>query len=137
MKKAFLLFVLLVTVQLVSAQSEAQHTFIHSFLENVTQHQDQAIINQMEKSYRKEQLKFLGGNTAQFLNELLSGTDINSGEWTNIQFDDILRIEVAEVVEQADGNFEYIFRIRTESADLLCSLLLHVGKRFGFEGARG
>lgn len=106
-------------------------------MDNVMQHNDKGVLKHMDKAYRKEQIKFLNGNTTQFLNELLSGTSVLTGEWTNISFENILKIEVAEVIALEDGNFEYIFRIRTESVDLMQGLLLHTGKKFGFEGARG
>lgn len=137
MKKSLFILLLLFAVQHVRAQSEAQHEFVRSFVENVSQHNSKAVMMQMEKSYRKAQLAFLDGNTEQFLDELLNGTDIGTMEWVGIRFVEILRIEVAEVVELEDGNFEYIFRVRTSNADILSRLLLHVGKKFGFEGARG
>jgi hypothetical protein len=137
MKKLLFLFLFFFSIQALHAQSEAQHAFVRSFLESVAQHDSKAVIQHLDKAYRKAQIKFLNGNTTQFLDELLNGTDIGTGEWVNIRFADITRIEVAEVVEMEDGNYEYIFRVRTGTADILSGLLLHVGKKFGFEGSRG
>lgn len=100
-------------------------------------HDEKGIIQHMDKGYRKEQIAFLDGNTEQFVDELFGGTDVLTGEYVNIKFKNILRIEVAEVVDRQDGSFEYIFRVRDGQADVMSSLLLVTGKKMGFVGARG
>ena len=91
----------------------------------------------MDKTYRKEQMAFLGGNEEQFVNELFGGTDILTDNWINIQFKNILKIEVAEVIALDDGSFTYVFRVRDSEHDLLTTLLLLKNKKMGLEGAWG
>ena len=93
----------------------------------------------LDKTYRKEQLKFLGGNKEQFVNELFGGVDQLADEYTyiNTKFNDIQKIEVAEVVPLKEGGFNYIFRIRDGEHDILKSLLLVVKPKYGFVGSSG
>lgn len=118
--------------------ADAQIAFVNKFVEAVASHDQKATLKHTEKSYRKEQLKFLGGRKEQFVNELFGGTDLFTEEYVNTRFANITKIEVAEIIDQGDGNFEYIFRIRDGKHDFLSSLFLRKNKnKFGFIGAVG
>lgn len=118
--------------------SEEQKHFVNHFISVVEAHQLKATLKCTDKIYRKEQLRFLEGRKEQFVNELFGGMDLNTNSYVNTRFNDILKIEVAEIIPQEDGSFEYIFRIRDEKHDLLKSLLLRKTKnRFGFIGSMG
>ena len=97
-----------------------------------------AVLKMTDKAYRKEQVKFLGGRKEQFINELFGGVDILTEEYINIEFANILKIEIAEVIPLENGDAEYIFRIRDGKHDVLRSLLLKKTKnKYGFIGSMG
>lgn len=91
----------------------------------------------MDKAYRTAQLTLLDGNTEQFVNELFGGIDLFTEEFVGIQFENILRIEIAEIIDLENGSFEYIFRLRDGKVDFLSSLKLVGTKKLGFVGAVG
>ncbi len=119
--------------------TEKQIKFVNKFIEAVHDHNAKKVIKLMDKSYRTDQIAFLGGNKEQFVNELFGGVDQLAAEYTyiNTKFLDIIKIEVAEVIPLDDGNFNYIFRIRDGQHDILKSLLLVVKPKYGLVGASG
>lgn len=137
MKRTLIFLLLLFASQQANAQTDAHIKFANTFIEKVTAHDQKGVIKMMEKVYRTAQLTFLDGNTEQFLNELFGGTDILSEEYVTIKFEDILRIEVAEVVDLGDGSYDYIFRVRDGKRDILSNLKLVGKKKLGFVGAVG
>jgi hypothetical protein len=133
----FLLFVGLTTHAQMQEVSDKQVKFVNTFLDVVHSHNGKKTIKMMDKKYRKDQLAFLKGNTEQFLNELFSGEDLLSGEYVSIEFANILKIEVAEVIALKEGGFTYIFRIRDGQHDILSSLFLVATGKLGLVGASG
>ena len=118
--------------------SQEQINFVNQFMEDVVGKNEKGIFKSLDKKYRKEQLRFLKGNKTQLLNELLAGSDIRTDEFVSFQIKNIIRMEVAEILELNNGDFEYIFRVRAPDKDALCSLLLRSIKgKFGFIGAVG
>ncbi len=135
---SLVLFALFIFVTPAIAQEDNQDRidFANDFAAAVKEHNNKEIFKHLDKIYRKEQTKFLGGNKTQLLNELFSGMDGDT--FVSMSIDAITKIEIAEVMEEADGNFTYIFRIRDGEHDILASLLLKKNKKkWGFEGARG
>ncbi len=137
MKQLVLFSLFLILSPTSEAQSEAQIKFVNDFIAAVESHDRKAVIKMMDKGYRKEQIAFLEGNKVQFVDELFGGADQLTNAFINIKFDDIQKIEVAEVQDRSGGDFEYVFRIRDGQHDILRSLLLVTGKKFGFVGAMG
>jgi len=137
--KSFILLIALISSFQCQAQeiSPKQQKFIAGFVKAVKSHKIKKVLKFMDKTYRKEQMAFLGGNEEQFVNELFGGTDILTDNWINIQFKNILKIEVAEVIALDDGSFTYVFRVRDSEHDLLTTLLLLKNKKMGLEGAWG
>lgn len=118
--------------------SENQISFVNKFIDAVESHDMNVVLKMTDKQYRKEQLKFLEGRKEQFINELFGGYDLMNDNFVNTRFANILKIEVAEIIPQENGYFEYIFRIRDGEHDITCSLLLkNVKNKFGFIGAVG
>lgn len=141
MKQTMLLFFLLILTSTGSSFgqeiAEKQVKFANSFIQSVSDHNSKSILKHLEKNYKKEQLEFLGGRTEQFINELFGGVDISSDDYINIKYKNIIRIEIAEVIEEQDG-YTYVFRIRDGKHDVLSSLfLVKKGKKYGFIGAVG
>lgn len=142
MKHFFTFLILVVSLtaygQQTSEADQKRIDFVNEFVAAVKEHDSKKVLKMMDKTYRKEQVKFLEGNKEQFINELFGGVDVTSGEYINTKFKHILRIEVAEVEELSQTEFAYTFRIRDGKHDILRQLLLRKdGKRFGFEGSRG
>ncbi|MDX2361665.1 MAG: hypothetical protein QNK23_12730 [Crocinitomicaceae bacterium] len=137
--KSLLIFIALAVTLQCNAQeiSPKQQKFIKGFVEAVKSHKVNKVLRFMDKTYKKEQLAFLGGNKEQFVNELFGGTDILTDQWVNIQLKNILKIEIAEVIALKDGSYTYIFRIWDSEHDILTSLLLLKNKKMGIEGAWG
>lgn len=118
--------------------SDAQQKYVQAFITAVKEHNQKKTIKLLDKDYRKEQIKFLGGNKDQFVDELFSGTSIGDGPFVVFDFENILSIEVAEVIDYENGEMEYIFRIKDSTNDALCSLFLKKKeKKYGFVGAVG
>ncbi len=120
--------------------SEKQHEHVNKFISAVSEHNQKLVIKCMNKAHRKEQIKFLGGNKQQFVDELFGGTDIVTPEiYFNIKLNEVERIEVAEVIPlKGDAGYNYIFRVRSGKKDILSSLrLVKKGRKYGFIGAVG
>ncbi|MEJ6583658.1 MAG: hypothetical protein QNL61_00685 [Crocinitomicaceae bacterium] len=118
--------------------SKEQIAFVNQFIAYIESNDQNATLKFTDKDYRKEQLKFLEVRKEQFINELFGGVDMMTNEYVNTLYANILKVEVAEIVQQGDGLFEYIFRIRDGEHDLLKSLLLKKTKnKFGFIGSMG
>ena len=118
--------------------SDVQIAFANKFKAAVESLDLNAVLKMTDKAYRKQQVKFLGGRKEQFINELFGGVDILTEEYINIEFANILKIEIAEVIPLENGDAEYIFRIRDGKHDVLRSLLLKKTKnKYGFIGSMG
>ena len=139
MKIAFVvLLVSWIQSSLAQEISEKQQAFVQKFIVAVESHSIPKVLKLTDETYRKEQLTFLKGRKEQFVDELFGGTDQGTNDWINVKFQEIQRIEVAEVSAMENGDFEYIFRIRDGEHDILNSLLLTKSKKkFGFVGATG
>ena len=90
-----------------------QIDFINQFSEAVSSHNQSKVIKCTDKDYRNEQIDFLGGNKKQFVDELFGGFDIQSGEYINLQLEEIELIHVIEAVGLGDGRWEYTFHVKT------------------------
>lgn len=118
--------------------SQDQIDFVNGFVTAVSEHNYKKVYKHLDKSYRKEQKRFLGGNKEQLIDELFSGNGIVSEEFAVISVSEVLKIEVAEVMPNDDGSYEYVFRVRDANHDIMAYLHLNKkGKRFGFVGAVG
>ncbi len=118
--------------------SEDQIAFVNNFVAAAQEHNYKKVFKHLDKSYRKEQKKFLKGNKTQLMDELFGGTEIDGDKYIGIPISEIIKIEVAEVESMEDGSYTYIFRVRDANHDILASLtLVKKGKRFGFVGAVG
>ena len=135
---SFLFIGILFNIAFSQEISAKQISFVNQFMSAVETHNMNAVLKMTDKTYRKEQLKFLEGRNEQFINELFGGVDLFTDKYVNTRFAEILKIEVSEIVPQEDGYFEYIFRIRDSEHDLMKSLLLKKTKnKFGFIGSMG
>lgn len=140
MKQLIFIAILFLTPGFINAQeiSEEQIAFVNSFVAAAKEHRYKKVYRHLDKSYRKEQKKFLKGNKQQLLDELFAGTGIDDLDFAVIPISEILRLEVAEVQELDNGNYTYIFRVQDADHDILASLeLVKKGKHFGFVGAVG
>ncbi len=112
--------------------------FVNSFYKAVTSHNQKKIIKHLDKNYRKEQLAFLKGNKEQFVNELFGGTDINTNEWVNLKLNEIDNIEIQDVFDRGENEWEYVFHVTSGEKVLKVPLTLkQTGKKLGFVGAVG
>ena len=137
--RLFWCFFLFVTT-LVRAQEipEQQIAFVNRFKNAVTAHNKKAIYRLLDKQYRKEQKRFLGGNKQQLLDELFGGYQWEGDTFVVITIDTVQEIEIAEISVTENGFWEYVFRIRSGSHDITVPLLLvKKRKRYGFVGAVG
>lgn len=137
MKHPFILLLLLLAPSgslLAQNIAQDQIDFVNGFVNAVSSHNEKKVYRYLDKAYRKEQKAFLGSKQ-QLLDELFSGED--DGVFVTIPTREIIRIEIAEIVDDELGA-TYIFRVRDTEHDILASLYLKKGTNyFGFEGARG
>jgi hypothetical protein len=114
--------------------------FAKKFCATVIAHDQDQVIKLTDKSYRKAQIKFLGGDKTQFVNELFGGMDVLTDDYINLKFAEIETIAVVEVSEYSDefGGWEYVFHIKVGMHTVWKSLLLKKdGGKFGFIGSQG
>lgn len=139
LKSTVLLFLLLSFSSNAQEISEKQQKYIRDFTSAVSNHNSKKVIKLLDKTYRKEQLTFLEGNKKQFINELFSGYEIDSDNYVNVAFTEILSFTVVEVIKLKGGEgYTYIFNIKYGNVDIYCSLLLkQKGNKYGFVGAVG
>lgn len=115
---------------------QRQIQFVNQFVKAVESHHWKKVYRCLDRDYRKEQTKFLSGNKEQLVNELFGGMD--DSEFVVIPVNEVLKCEVAEVEQNSDGLYNYIFRIRDTKHDIYASLqLVKKGRRYGFVGASG
>jgi len=111
---------------------------VQLFLDGANLHSNTKILKSMDKVYKKEQIKFLGGNTQQFIDELFGGEDLITHKYVNQSFDKLQKVELYSIIKDKQGNYKYIFRSQDGQSDILFTLFLTKrGKKYGFEGARG
>lgn len=112
--------------------------FVNSFYKAVASHNQKKVIKHLDKNYRTEQLAFLKGNKEQFVNELFGGTDINSNEWVNLKLNEIDNIEIQDVFDRGENEWEYVFHVTSGEKVLKVPLTLkQSGKKLGFVSAVG
>lgn len=112
--------------------------FVKKFYVAVTSHKRSKVIKCLDKTYRKEQIKLLKGNKEQFINEFFAGTDVHTEKYYVVKLVDIENIEVQEVFDQGNGEWQYIFHVKSGELLLKQSLILRkIGKKYGFIGAVG
>ena len=128
---------LLIPVAALRAQDELTESqkFANSFLDAVMEQDYKKVWKHLDKTYRKQQTKFLAGNKKRMMDELFSGED--GKKWVTIAVDEVTKIEVAEVEDRGDGTIYYVFRVRTHEYDIFTGLLLKTEPKLGFEGASG
>ncbi len=113
-------------------------SFVNKFYKAVVSHKQSKVIKLMDRDHRKEQIKLLGGNKEQFVNELFSGIDIHTEKYFNVKLSEIENIEIQKINDLGDGKWEYIFHIKSGELLLEQSLTLRKsGKKYGFIGAVG
>ncbi|MCR9173581.1 MAG: hypothetical protein NXI10_13855 [bacterium] len=118
--------------------SEKQKSFVNKFVKAVDANNVRKVYTFLDTKYRNEQRRFLGGDKEQLVNELFSGNEMGGNAFVVIPVTEVVRIEIAEIEENEDGSFVYIFRVRDTEHDILAPLTLQKkGRRFGFVGAVG
>lgn len=140
MKRFTLLFICVFAGYFSSAQEidMARIQFVNEFCAAVLSHDEAKVIQRTDKDYRKEQIKFLDGNKTQFVNELLSGLDIDSDDYINAKLTEIESIEIVEAREYGQGEWEYVFHLKVGAHIIQRSLLLKKDRnKFGFIGSQG
>lgn len=116
---------------------ETEH--VNKFIEAVNSHNQNGVFKLLDKKYRKEQLKFLGGNKEQLVNELFGGSELNSDVYINVKLAEIESIEInsAIVLKGGEGT-TWMFTLKTKEKEVICTILMvKSGKKFGFVGAMG
>ena len=112
--------------------------FVNKFNNAVVAHKQGKVIKLTDKGYRSEQVKFLDGNKEQFVNELFGGIDIHTELYINLKLTDIENIEVQDVFNRGNGDWEYVFLIKSGEVIVERSLLLRqTEKNYGFIGSQG
>jgi hypothetical protein len=117
--------------------------FTASFIKAVLAHDQELTIKHMDKRYTEEQYKvFLGKNKNQFLDELFSGTTVNSEEWIPTKFLEIQSITALSIEPNGLEGWKVLFLVKSAKTETKCTLWIRKtgkGKRtkLGFEGAYG
>ncbi len=118
--------------------SKKRVKFGENFVEAVNDHDSKKIIKMCDESYRRDQMKLLGNNEEQFLEELLSGIDEDSKEYVSVELDNIEKFELVEIDHEEVDGVLYQFMIHSGGREVLVTLILTVnGKSYGFLGAAG
>lgn len=110
---------------------------IERFKNASLEHAQEGVFQTLDKSYRKEQMKFLENRKEQFINELYAGIDVQE-QWHNCRLADVQHIELIEWFEEEGGNYTIIFNMRCHEKSFIASYLFKKkGKKFGIVGAVG
>lgn len=118
--------------------AESQNIFVMDFLQCIENHDSKALLKKLDKKYRKEQLRFLGGNKVQFINELFSGYLGSSDTFITPDFEELAQCTVEEIKYTEDGRVVYRFLCQCRDTYLGFELtLVQRGKKYGFVGAVG
>lgn len=125
MKFLTILFLICCNLSFAQLLDEEGQSFIHSFEQAVRAHDSKAVMKHLDKKYRKEQVKFLKGNTAQFLNELFSGEN-EAGSYMTPNFDSINSIVLvdAKELEGEIPTYEVGFEVDIPDYTLYSTLIL-------------
>lgn len=141
MKTLFIIFICLISSSSIAQPVDPldnRAIYVKAFVESVQLHQNNKTLKLMQRTYRKDQIRFLDGNKEQFLDELFAGEDMLGAGFVSFNYDEITSFEVAEVIPLDNGDFNYIFRVKDGKHDALCNLVLEFdGKNYRFVGASG
>jgi hypothetical protein len=135
--------VISLTVHAQKINSTDPEVFTASFVNAVLTHDQELTMKHMDKRYAEEQYKaFLGKNKTQFLDELFSGTTLNSEEWVPTKFLEIQSITVLSIDPNGLEGWKVLFLVKSSKTETKCTLWIRKtgkGKRtkLGFEGAYG
>jgi len=125
-----------------TAQNEGLEGFLQKFEQALVNHDRVAMLNLMDKDYRREQHdKFYKANTEEFLNAFFCNFQTNGQGFKCIKFTDISasnRIEIAP----NDGNYTAVYHITGKGVTIKADWLILVKKDgdkivYGFYGPVG
>lgn len=103
--------------------------FIASFVDAVRDHDQKKVMKHLDKKYRKEQVKFLGGNKEQFINELFAGAN-EAGTFMTPDFNSIISFSQIDVKEISGEIPTYEVGFEVDIPDyILYSTLILVRKK--------
>ena len=103
--------------------------FITSFVDAVRDHDQKKVMKHLDKKYRKEQIKFLGGNKEQFINELFAGAN-EAGTFMTPDFNSIISFSQIDVKEISGEIPTYEVGFEVDIPDyILYSTLILVRKK--------
>lgn len=114
-------------------------SFMDKFNKAVIAHDEKLIFKMLDKTYRREQLKFLQGNKKQLIDELFSGNN-EAGEWTNLNVSEITQCWMYNNELLEDGNYSIWLELELENNIISVELLVQINKnpkKWGIVGARG
>lgn len=117
---------------------EGFYQFVNDFVFAVKAHDYDEAYNHLEKSYRKEQEKFLGSRK-QLVDEMFGGFN-ELGDWMNTELNSIIEIWMMEYERLENDSYVLYFEVELERYILTVELNLQTGKKkkkWGFVGAMG
>ncbi|MCI5058274.1 MAG: hypothetical protein MRY83_19340 [Flavobacteriales bacterium] len=135
--KLVVLFIMLSCSQLFAQDIEQ---YLESFEKSVLENNTNAILELIDKDYKSEQLSFLNGREAQFINELFCGSNEKAG-FRCVAFDDIKDLE-KKLVESTDGGYNIVYIVKTDEFSIECDWFIRrsndeQGSTLGLVGAVG
>ena len=147
MKPILILFLLLISLRLFAEAEPDPYqapqeffSFINKFTKEVNEKNYKGVYKLLEKSYRKEQKKFLKGNKTQLIDELFGGHN-ELGTWVNTSLNEIKNIQLMEYELGDNGNsYRVYFEVELEDNILTVELTLSTHedfKKWGIVGAMG
>ncbi|MGE3802480.1 MAG: hypothetical protein AB7H80_15795 [Candidatus Kapaibacterium sp.] len=99
------------------SEGEAVKRSISLLKQGVAEGDKKLLMKLMDPKYVREQHdQFLEGRTDQFLNEFFSGENVETGEFVNLQVEDLHRVEEITVTEvEGEGVYEVVAILQIKS----------------------
>lgn len=136
-------FFLLLFCSTILVQAQTQpglEKYLSKFEKAVITHNYKALLKLSDADYKAEQHDaFLSGNTRQFIDELLSGYQLQTNAFINFRLSDIDAISIKEIVGVSEEEYTvHWLIISNQSGTATCSLTIaKKGKKWGYVGAVG
>jgi hypothetical protein len=110
---------------------DGTESFLTRLEQSILLHDRIAVMDMMDKDYKKERLEItLKGNTEQFLNDLSCGYQTNGQGSKCIKFNDITQMTRVELVPN-NGNYSVAYHITSKEATVKVYWMVTVKKEGG------
>jgi hypothetical protein len=142
MKITLIIISFMISLGVIQAQSHdatAMQKFCEDFALCIEKGNPNKCVKFFDKTYRKEQLKFLNGNKKQFVEEFLAGFN-HDGSMITPSIEDIHSFKLEKIHCSSASYCDAIYTLSLKSGlsySVSATVVILRAKKFGFRGAMG